>query len=77
MKPTLLVPGRYYACDGRLMVFVRRDRQSTVAPAVNWFQCEAYRGLNGPADDGKCSMNDARVVRHVGPVGSAEKGGGR
>ncbi len=76
MKPTLLVPGRDYACDGRLMTFVRRDK-GFPQPAVNVFQCEDYRGLNGPTDDGKCTMNDARVVRHVAPVGSAEKGGGR
>jgi hypothetical protein len=31
------------------------------------FQCEAFRGLNGPDDPGRCAMSDARVVRAVRP----------
>lgn len=64
MRPTLLKPGRKVTCDGRPMTFVRREKNFP-QPAVNVFQCDAYRGLNGPDDQGLCTMNDYRVSRRV------------
>lgn len=63
MRPTLLKAGDQVRVDGRVMTFLRRDRQPCRS-AVNWFQCEAYRGLNGPSDDGRCTMTDYAVSRH-------------
>lgn len=67
MKPTTLKPGMKVLCDGREMTFVRRDKAYCGTPATNWFQCEDYRGINGPLDDGKCTMSDYRVSRNVQP----------
>jgi hypothetical protein len=48
------------------MTFKRRDgRRAGFISATNYFQCDDYRGLNGPNDDGTCTMTDSRVVRHV------------
>lgn len=77
MKPTLLIPGRVYSVGGiggaRVMTFVRRDRSSCGRPAVNTFQCDAYRGLNGPSDAGLCTMTDHRVARFVTPASHGEE----
>jgi hypothetical protein len=42
------------------MTFVNRLRRGKeiAGPTENVFICEAYRGLNGPADDGRCTMSD-------------------
>ena len=64
MRPTLLKAGCQVTCEGRVMTFLRRDTQP-FHPAVNWFQCDDYRGLNGPTDDGRCTMSDYRVSRLV------------
>lgn len=69
MRPTLLKPGRKVKCSGHVMTFLRRDRQPC-RPAVNWFQCDAYRGINGPDDDGRCTMSDYAVSRNVEPADS-------
>lgn len=69
MKPTLLKPGRKVLVSGILghaqMTFVRRDRACCGQPAVNVFQCDEFRGLNGPEDKGLCTMSDYRVSRFV------------
>jgi len=67
MRPTLLKPGRLVKCEGRVMTFLRRETQPC-RPAVNWFQCDAYRGLDGAGDDGRCTMSDYRVSRLVEPI---------
>jgi hypothetical protein len=67
MRPTLLKPGQQVVCDGRMMLFVRRDKGYCARPGVNVFRCDDYRGLNGPADDGTCTMTDYRVSRFVNP----------
>lgn len=54
-------------CSGHAMTFVRRDKAVCGQAAVNWFQCDAYRGMFGPSDDGRCTMTDARVVKNVTP----------
>lgn len=64
MKPTLLKPGMKVVCHGRQMTFLRREKNHLSSP-VNWFQCADYRGLNGPNDDGKCTLSDSRVSREV------------
>ena len=68
MRPTLLKPGMTVVVDdghaADFMVFVRRDRQPC-RPALNWFQCDAYRGINGAGDRGLCTMSDYRVSRFV------------
>jgi hypothetical protein len=65
MKPTMLKPGDKVIVAGVLgkqeMTFLRRDKHNR----QNWFQCELYRGLDGPDDDGKCYLNDYRVSRDV------------
>lgn len=63
MRPTSLKPGDKVRCGSNVLTFLRRERLDC-RPAVNWFQCDAYRGLDGPTDDGRCTMNDARVIRH-------------
>lgn len=65
MKPTLLKPGRQVVCDGNVMTFVRREKSYCGRSALNYFQCDAFRGLNGPSDTGVCTMNDQRVSRYV------------
>jgi hypothetical protein len=65
----LLKPGRKVLVAGigspQPMTFVRRDRACCGQPAVNVFQCDEYRGLNGPEDKGICTMSDYRVSRFV------------
>jgi hypothetical protein len=77
MKPTLLKPGQRVIVAGAFdspveMVFLRRLRPGFEIQlgqgAECLFQCEAFRGLNGPDDPGRCTMTDARVVRDVGPA---------
>jgi hypothetical protein len=69
MRPTLLKPGMTVLSEGvfgppREMLFLRRERQPCRA-ALNYFRCDAYRGINGPTDDGTVTMTDYRVSRFV------------
>jgi len=64
MKARLLKPGQQVVSDGRVMTFVRR-LWPHCQPPVNVFQCEDYRALTGPEDQGLCEMSDARVARRV------------
>lgn len=78
MKPTLLKPGRKVLVnDGfglpHAMTFVRRERAQCGRPAENFFQCDAYRGLNGPTDGGLCTISDYRVARFVTPASHGEE----
>lgn len=79
MKPTALKPAMRVILDGGHgaleMVFVRRDRQPCRA-AVNYFRCERFRGLYGPADDGLCTVSDYRVSRFVSPVAASRPNSG-
>lgn len=50
------------------MEFVRRDKNTRGQGAINIFRCDAYRGLYGPDDDGKCTVTDFRVSRFVFPA---------
>ena len=65
MRPTLLRPGMKVVCGGRVMTFLRREKSRLPGNAINWFQCDDFRGLDGPTDEGTCTMNDARVARWV------------
>jgi hypothetical protein len=65
MKPTLLRRGMKVLCDGRTMTCVRRDKAQCCQPATCWFQCDDYCAMNGPGDNGLCTMSDARVLRPV------------
>lgn len=65
MKPTALKPGRKVICSGRVMTFLKRIKACCGQPAENWFQCDDYRGLNGPSDDGRCTMTDYQVAHKV------------
>lgn len=72
MRPTLLVAGREYQSRGAFTsaypyTFVRRERQPCRA-AINIFRCEAFRGLNGPTDDGTVHMTDYEVSRKIIPM---------
>jgi hypothetical protein len=60
MNASFLKPGMIVTIHGRPMTFVNRLRRGKeiAGPTENVFICEAYRGLNGPADDGRCTMSD-------------------
>jgi hypothetical protein len=78
MKPTLLKPGMQVLMFDTFgapqpMVFVRRDKAQCGHSAQSWFQCEAYRGLDGPKDIGLCYMGDGRVARYVFPLTEAAR----
>ncbi len=70
MKPTSLKRGQkvQFTCIGGTFTFtfLRRDRE--VRPARNWFQCDDFRGLNGPDDDGKTPLSDYDVSRKCQPA---------
>jgi hypothetical protein len=68
MRPTLLKPGMVVDVNGRRMTFLRREKPYCGRGALSWFQCDAYRGINGPNDDGKCTMTDHYVVKNVKPT---------
>lgn len=77
MKPALLKPGQRVILAGAFgapveMTFLRRLRPGFDLQlgrgAECLFQCEAFRGINGSEDSGRCSMSDARVVRAVRPA---------
>lgn len=71
MRPTTLIPGRYYhsvfLASEKLYKFVRRDRQPC-RPAVNIFQCDEYRGLTGPDDNGMVHLTDYQVSTRIFPI---------
>jgi hypothetical protein len=60
MKARFLKPGQVVTIHGRPMTFVKRLRagKEIAGRTENVFICEAYRGLNGPGDDGRCTMSD-------------------
>ncbi len=77
MKPSLLKPGQRVVMSRTFgapveLTFIRRLRPGFEIPlgrgAECHFQCEAFRGLNGPDEPGRCTMTDARVVRTVRPA---------
>lgn len=56
------------------MVFKARLRhgRETNGPTVNLFQCDDYRGLDGPGDKGLCTLSDHNVAKHARPTTVAE-----
>ena len=64
MRPSKLTPGRKVICGGRVMTFIRRDRQPNHT-AMNWFQCPDYVGLDGAEDKGLVSMTDHYAAKHI------------
>ena len=80
MKPTYLKPGDEVLKTGSTytFVFVKRisANDSSSGKSQNIFRCEAYRGLNGPNDEGIVTMSDyevSRSCRRVSNVGSARR----
>lgn len=67
MKAKFLKPGAIVNVGGRMMTFLRRERQIG-RQALNWFQCDAYRGLNGPDDVGLCHMTDRYFAKNAQPT---------
>jgi hypothetical protein len=67
MKPTLLKAGdEVCRTDSKhVFVFVRRipGERSTSGRPKNIFRCDAYRGLDGPKDEGLVEMSDHEVSR--------------
>ena len=67
MRPTLLKAGdEVCRTDSKYVyVFVRRipGERSTSGRAKNIFCCDAYRGLDGPNDEGLVEMSDYEVSR--------------
>lgn len=51
----------------RTFTFIRRDRQPCRS-AVNIFQCDDYRGLNGPDDKGITHLTDYQVTKIIQPI---------
>ena len=66
MRPTALKPGDKVITDygAHVLTFVRRDK-SSFRQGINVFQCDAYRGLNGPDDQGFSYAPDSYVVRRM------------
>ena len=60
MRPSTLNPGDIVLGDNRRMTFVRRDRRLGFC----LFQCDDYRGMNGPEDRGITEATDQYVTRH-------------
>ena len=62
MKPTLLHSGDTVKMKGidHVFIFLRRE---THGKPVNVFQCTAWIGLNGPEDNGYCTLSDYDVSR--------------
>ncbi len=67
MRPTLLKPGDEVCRAGstHLYVFVKRipSERSPSGRAKNIFQCDVFRGLDGPEDRGMIEMSDYEVSR--------------
>ena len=77
MRPTTLIPGRQYHSAGifgapKTYTFVRRDRQPC-RPAINIFQCDDYRGMNGPNDAGITHLTDYQVRINITPKPEASR----
>ena len=49
------------------MTFVRRITTQGWRK-INILQCDEYRGMNGPDDDGKCEMTDMYLYRKCVPA---------
>jgi len=67
MRPTQLKPGDEVYCAGsnHVYVFVKRipSERSPSGKPKNIFRCDAYRGLDGPNDEGLFEMSDYEVSR--------------
>ncbi len=67
MRPTLLKPGDEVCCtDSKYTyVFVKRiPRENSISGRPkNIFRCDAFRGLDGPDDQGLLEMSDYDVSR--------------
>lgn len=63
MRVVYLKPGRQVMCEGRVYTFCTRLRRNheICGRTVNIFQCDDFRGLNGPDDDGKVHLTDHEV----------------
>jgi len=73
VKPSTLKPGQKVVVDSgigapREMTFVKRHPGRGYQAALNVFQCDAYRGLDGAGDDGRCHMSDSYAARHISKV---------
>lgn len=76
MSVNQLIPGRQYHSYGfgsqpRVYTFVKRLRRGREISGrtVNVFQCDDYRGQNGPADAGITHVWDVHVNRDIKPIG--------
>jgi hypothetical protein len=67
MKPTLLKAGDEVCATDRkhVYIFVKRipGERSTSGRPKNIFRCDAFRGLDGPNDEGLFEMSDYDVSR--------------
>ncbi len=67
MRPILLKPGDEIFRAGRkhTYVFIKRisAERSPSGRAKNIFQCDVFRGLDGPEDQGIVEMSDYDVSR--------------
>lgn len=77
MRPTQLKPGDQVCKVGskHTYVFVRRivSGRSTSGKTKNIFRCEAFRGLDGPNDEGLVEMSDYEVSRHCSRIKTTSK----
>jgi hypothetical protein len=72
MKPTSLAPGDRVTNGSYVLTFIERVRNFP-RPAVNVFQCDAFRGLNGPGDTGISHASDYYVSRRMTLVERAKE----
>lgn len=73
MKPSTLRPGmqvrRSDRPDGPLLTFVRRSDSRRLSV----LQCDAYRGLDGPDDEGLVHVSDWDMTRKYARVADSSQ----
>lgn len=67
MKVSWLKPGRRYLCGDRFYTFIARHRRGheTSGRTYSVFQCDDFRGMNGPTDDGRVHLTDHEVNKSI------------
>lgn len=67
MRARFLTRGQPVKVDGRVMIFLMRHKDGP-ACVRNCFQCEDFRGMNGPKDIGLTTMSDHYFAKHATPT---------
>jgi len=76
MKPSKLKPGKRILLTGsdqrqREAVFIRRHPAQGGRKAINIIRVPDFAGLEGPNDDGTCTISDYDFSRKTQPLNAA------